>query len=245
MGMLKSLALGALALAAGGAAASSPAQALTVSIDWYSVANTVPDFNLLPCGGGQDCGQDFSNEVNTTLTGGLPTDSSPNPAALAEGGGNPLNWWNSSISGITFEGTTQQTMPVIQSMFPPEGKGSGDGSSFQTAILRTTVDIGPGGGTVSINGDDDVFLADGTAIIGQVGGIYPFTSGDEVTVNLDPGVHNLTLFYADRHVTDAQLLFQVTGTVPEPSTWAMMFVGFGLLGFAAVRQRRRTATAIA
>jgi hypothetical protein len=32
--------------------------------------------------------------------------------------------------------------------------------------------------------------------------------------------------------------------VPEPSTWAMMLAGFGGLGFAAFRRRRRTPVAI-
>jgi choice-of-anchor A domain-containing protein len=35
----------------------------------------------------------------------------------------------------------------------------------------------------------------------------------------------------------------VPGTVPEPSTWAMMAIGFASLGFLGVRGRRKTATA--
>ncbi len=31
----------------------------------------------------------------------------------------------------------------------------------------------------------------------------------------------------------------LTSSVPEPSTWAMMLVGFGGLGFAAYRRRRK------
>jgi hypothetical protein len=36
-----------------------------------------------------------------------------------------------------------------------------------------------------------------------------------------------------------------TGTVPELSTWAMMGLGFALLGYASFRSRRRKATAVA
>ena len=37
----------------------------------------------------------------------------------------------------------------------------------------------------------------------------------------------------------------VSTGVPEPSTWAMMALGFGLLGFAGFRRGRKTSTAIA
>ena len=33
----------------------------------------------------------------------------------------------------------------------------------------------------------------------------------------------------------------LTGSVPEPSTWAMMFIGFGGLAYAGLRNRRRAA----
>lgn len=36
---------------------------------------------------------------------------------------------------------------------------------------------------------------------------------------------------------------KLMSTVPELSTWAMMIVGFGGLGFLALRRRRRAATA--
>jgi hypothetical protein len=33
----------------------------------------------------------------------------------------------------------------------------------------------------------------------------------------------------------------LTGSVPEPSTWAMMFIGFAGLAYAGLRNRRRAA----
>jgi hypothetical protein len=39
--------------------------------------------------------------------------------------------------------------------------------------------------------------------------------------------------------------FYISGSVPEPSTWAMMLLGFGGLSFAGWRARRKIAAAIA
>ena len=36
-------------------------------------------------------------------------------------------------------------------------------------------------------------------------------------------------------------MVSLTGSVPEPSTWAMMFIGFGGLAYAGLRNRRREA----
>jgi hypothetical protein len=44
---------------------------------------------------------------------------------------------------------------------------------------------------------------------------------------------------------DCGLVINPTGGVPEPSTWAMMALGFAGLGFAAFRQGRKTSVAIA
>jgi PEP-CTERM motif len=34
------------------------------------------------------------------------------------------------------------------------------------------------------------------------------------------------------------------GAVPEPSTWAMMLLGFATLGFAGYRKRKQAATSV-
>ena len=52
----------------------------------------------------------------------------------------------------------------------------------------------------------------------------------------------LTQFY-DTHTGGS--FSTAAGAVPEPSTWAMMLIGFGGLGFAAsLRGRKQGATAI-
>ena len=235
MGKNQYLALGAIGLAI---AAATPAQAVSLSIQWYDVQTTVPDFNLAPCNSGQNCGQYFSNEVGATLSGGVPVVSASNPASLLEGVGNPLNWWNTSVSGVSYEGTTTQTGPLNQNMFPSFGTGSNDNSGFQTAIITTSVTFGAGGGDVTFGGDDDTFLADGNSIVGQDGGVHPYDAAQNVMVHLGAGTHDLTMFYADRHVTAAYGYLNVSGAVPESSTWAMMLLGFAGLGFAGFRSRK-------
>jgi hypothetical protein len=57
---------------------------------------------------------------------------------------------------------------------------------------------------------------------------------------------NLALTSTGNTSTDNQFVyarFTLTGSVPEPSTWAMMLVGFGALGFAMRRQRSAKALA--
>lgn len=231
--------LGVAAVAVGMAISAPPAGADPVRIDWYLVSPSFPDFNLAPCGV-QDCGQSFTNEVGQTLVGGLPVVSAANPAGLAEGPGNPLNWWTPS-AGVAFEGQTIQQLPAVQNMFAPEGMGGDDSSGFQTAIFMATLHVGPGGGSITFGGDDDMFLALNGSVVDQVGGIHPF--GATATYTVAPGTYAMDVFYADRHVVaayaDIELTGDVTTSVPESATWAMILLGFAGLGYAASNRGRK------
>lgn len=72
-----------------------------------------------------------------------------------------------------------------------------------------------------------------------------FNAASVYTFRIDTGLANPGVLYFG--VTDGQYGdngggFQITvSQVPEPSTWAMLIVGFGLVGFAA--RSRRPATA--
>ena len=180
-----SLAAAAIGLGLSGLPANA---ANLIGIDWYSVNPSFGDFNLPPCGT-QNCGQLFDNgnpEVGPSLNGGLPVVSAGNPAGLLEGAGNPLNWWTPLAGEVTYEGTTIQPLPVMQNMFTPEGTGSNDSSSFQTAIFYATLNVGTGGGSITFGGDDDMFLALNGAIVDQVGGVHPYGTTSTWDVDREP-----------------------------------------------------------
>jgi hypothetical protein len=50
----------------------------------------------------------------------------------------------------------------------------------------------------------------------------------------------ITGFYVDA-ATGVQRGFVATAAVPEPSTWAMMLLGFAGVGFVAFRRKRKAA----
>jgi hypothetical protein len=54
-----------------------------------------------------------------------------------------------------------------------------------------------------------------------------------------------TLFFSLESQLDAASFTVTVGTVPEPSTWAMMLLGFAGLGFLAHRRSKKTAGAFA
>lgn len=241
----------AVALALLGLAAAAPAKANQVWIEWYSVSPTFADFNLPACGI-QDCGQVFNNAnpaVDSALVGGRPVVAAGNPAGFAEAVGSPLLWWTPQ-PGVTFEGSSVQTLPLAQTMFTPEGTGSSDADAFQTAIIRAILHVGPGGGSISFGGDDDMFLALNGQVVDQLAGVH--ATGPWDTYAVGEGTYLMEAFYADRHVVGAYAGLQLTGDittsiptttiggVPEPSTWAMMLVGFAGIGYAAVRRGKGT-----
>jgi phospholipase/lecithinase/hemolysin len=75
-----------------------------------------------------------------------------------------------------------------------------------------------------------------------------FNGGAGSLCSTDPAVQDTYLFWDDVHPTAAGQLLVADAAlsamglpVPEPSTWAMLLVGFGGLGFAGYRARARAA----
>jgi fibro-slime domain-containing protein len=236
--MRTSILLSSVLAAAIAALASVPARASTVAVTWYevNVSTAGTDF------GAAQCCQVLSNEVQSTLVGGRPVLNNPGTATLAESVGQVLPWWTPG-GAVTLVSTNPNfTLNATQNMFVPNGTGSSDATFYQTAILTGTLTIASGG-TITFGGDDDVFLALNGAIVDQVGGVHAQTD-TTYTVPLG-GTYALTLFYADRDQVAANLQFTTTGTltspVPEPSTWAMLILGFLGLGLMAYRRKAKPA----
>jgi fibro-slime domain-containing protein len=212
--------------------AAVPANAITVEIQSFSVSSASnTDFHSSPCG---SCSEFFTNMV--TLSGGALISNGTDPN-ISEGNGTALNWWTPGSNGVSALATTFQSLPINQPMFV--SMNSDQNGLFETAILTTQVVVGAGGATISYGGDDDTFLVVNGVLVSQEGGIHSFTMGAPDVVG--PGTYDITLFYADRQITDAQVALDVVGTnvsgVPEASTWAMMILGFLGVGFMAYRRK--------
>ena len=90
-----------------------------------------------------------------------------------------------------------------------------------------------------------------------VGGIPAYSPSHVYNFAIDTGVSTPTLLHfgiSDDYLTDNSGAYTVTlgavdsgaftVTAPEPSTWAMMLLGFGGLGFAGYRSSRKSPVAL-
>jgi len=97
-----------------------------------------------------------------------------------------------------------------------------------------------------------MYLLDAENILGSLSANYLDLGGSGESVLADGfpgnGGTNTALIYGDYYFTEALLRLQnvldgkpgwvlYSPTVPEPSTWAMMLLGFAGLGFAGARAR--------
>jgi hypothetical protein len=87
------------------------------------------------------------------------------------------------------------------------------------------------------NGSPIIVFAELLGEVDGVSGVADFGDPPMLTLTLPNGAS----------VTTASGVFDnfVSATVPEPSTWAMMLIGFGGLNFAAYRARRSIASEVA
>jgi fibro-slime domain-containing protein/LPXTG-motif cell wall-anchored protein len=99
--------------------------------------------------------------------------------------------------------------------------------------------------TFTYTGDDDVFVALGNQVISQDGGIHAAGQSNQVTFNTG-GNSSLSIFFADRFVTESSLSFTVeAAAVPGPAVGAGIPGLLMALGGIVAWRRRRNQGAVA
>ncbi len=107
------------------------------------------------------------------------------------------------------------------------------GENLATISLNTACD----GGAIRLNPGDRFVVISTLQAISNRGG---FTDASHTFSIVYDTEHT---YYAGTHdVVSPDIFKSITSNVPEPGTWAMMIVGFGLLG-ATLRRRREAAAA--
>jgi fibro-slime domain-containing protein len=240
-------------------ALAKSAMADSLSITYFTIGETDKDANHLATG-------TFSNEVQTHLgpdglpilnttafgcvtgcyaTAGAPTD------VLTNG---EITYWSPTLnkggagatSDVTSTLTTTTTLPFSDdTLFPPNGTGSGDGNGFQAAHLFGTIDAPTTENiSFSIASDDMAFVYIDGNLVCSDGGVHAESAGTCTTLSaVSAGSHSFDLFFVDINNVASALDFSITTqgvtttpTVPEPSTF--MLFGTGLLGAAGAIRRR-------
>ena len=85
-------------------------------------------------------------------------------------------------------------------------------------------------------------LANGDAVDLWSNGAFPGTTTADYGLTFATPILDVDPYSIS---TDQYIAGGVTATVPEPSTWAMMLLGFAGLGFAGFRRSRKDATVAA
>ena len=138
----------------------------------------------------------------------------------------PLLFTFSDINNSSFQ---LDSNPVsapssIFSFTAPVTNGMQNGSSFTFGTVRFFSSIGGGG----------VFTE-----FGGPGGFGPqLFSGTTATPVFSPGTFSFTDFRGIATGSTLTISAAAVAAVPEPSTWAMLITGFGIVGFAMRRRRR-------
>ena len=227
---------------------AQPANAASLTAQWFTLSTSDADV------GSAQCCNTFSNMVESTLgPNGLPVLSSTysGPTISDVNSNRELTWWSPLLNtNVVSTGSSLLTVPVGQNMFPPNGTGSNDNFSYQTAVLTGTLVVPVLESVIfTLGSDDDSFLAIGNNVIAQVGGVHASGSANYSTI-LGPGSYLLTLFYADRDQVAAYLDFSVDtvgvnlqGTTPLPAALPLFASGLGALGLLGWRRKRKALAA--
>jgi choice-of-anchor A domain-containing protein len=208
-----------------------------------------------------------SNAGAFNLNGG-GTIAKNNPAFAMSDFTTPLNGLQTNLAGLTSNSTFNGSDPnsLVFNVTPVDGTAVFDitgaqlsagnyNITFNNAASATTIVINVAGSFTEGGGENfngDAFLnehviwnfEDATSVNVKSwhGAVL---AGDASVTNSSPmeGFLYAENFTGGGELHDFPFMGTVPGTVPEPSTWAMMAIGFAGLGFLGFRSRRKAATA--
>lgn len=169
----------------------------------------------------------YTGTLDWQVTG---TQASPNLAgAFVTFSGGSVSNYTGTIAEANFLSTNPATGVSLSSI--------GDSGTGSTSFFQITGSGSFSGGSIIHDDGASVYL-DGnpTAVVSQ-----PVeTSAELGTFVTTPGPHTFTIDYVEGNGAPSQLTFMTTA-IPEPSTWAMMILGFMGLGFMAYRRKENGA----
>jgi choice-of-anchor A domain-containing protein len=208
-----------------------------------------------------------SNHSSFNLNGG-GTIAQNNPSFAMSDFTTPLNALQTNLAGLTSNSTFNGSDPnsLVFNVTPVDGTavfditgaqlGAGNYNiTFSNAASATTIVINVAGSFTEGGGENfngNAFLnehviwnfEDATSVNVKSwhGSVL---AGDASVTNSSPmeGFLYAKNFTGHGELHDFPFQGSVPGAVPEPSTWAMMAIGFAGLGFLGVRGRRKAVTA--
>jgi hypothetical protein len=237
------------------------AHASSLTLTYYTIAETDQDANHL-------AGGTFDNEVQNSLgADGLPVLNTAAYGCLSDcysASGAPtdvladgeITYWSPTLSNggaggtsdVTDTGSTSVSLPfdVSSNFFPPNGGGSSDSNGFQAATLTGTLNA-PTTELISfsIGADDMAFAYLDGQIVCDLGGVHADSPGSCVSpFDITAGSHSLEVFFVDINNVQSGLNFDVTtegvttapSATPEPNS--LVLLGTGLVGAAGAFRRR-------
>jgi PEP-CTERM motif len=163
---------------------------------------------------------------NTGVVGPDTGAIDPNYALI--GGGQAITYFNPAYFG---DGSTSRWVSLSST-----GTPGGSTLTFETTFLADSTDLVSGSwgvdnfGSIVVNGTTVAQLF-GTDV-NNFNQLHPFTFSPVV------GLNTLDVVVTDTGEPTAFRIDGFAGAVPEPSTWAMMILGFVGLGFMAYRRKR-------
>jgi hypothetical protein len=233
----------AVTLAVGSGAANASPVTATLSATYFEVLDSSgdPDFGVFST---PNVAADSALGPN-----GFPVVSSPFGISDV-GPGNQITWWSPAFnSNVTSTGTGTITLPFGSNMYAPNSTGTNDGTYYETAYFKGSFTLSSSEAVeFQLGSDDDSFIYVDGVLIGQNPGVHGVTNVDFTSPVLPSGPNSIEVFYDDRHTSGAYLSLNLETSgvvitpppgVPEPSTWAMLTLGFAGLGLAGYYRGRK------